>query len=226
MSFARFCILLVALHAAAATAFDFDDVAELAQLQARQAYRPSGRKAPPQLQALNYDQYRDIRFRTDRALWRSDKLPFELMFFHLGKFQKESVRIDEVNADGTRHIPYRASDFDFGKNKLSPGSWGDLGFGGFRAHYPLNSSAYKDEVVSVCFGLSSGRQIHSPSPVATIRPSESCTSGRKSVRCGWFSPKKNMLVSGAMPSVATFSRRNRRARTSITVSPPGCTSNW
>jgi len=105
MTFARFCILLVALHAGMASAFDFDDVAELAQLQARQAYRSSGRKAPPQLQALSYDQYRDIRFRTDRALWRADKLPFELMFFHLGKFQKESVRIDEVNADGTRHIP-------------------------------------------------------------------------------------------------------------------------
>ena len=147
MTFARFCILLVALHASMASAFDFDDVAELAQLQARQAYRSSGRKAPPQLQALNYDQYRDIRFRPARAIWRADQLPFELMFFHLGKFQKESVRIDEVNADGTRHIPYRASDFDFGKNKLSPQSWGDLGFAGFRAHYPLNGGEYKDELV-------------------------------------------------------------------------------
>src|SRR3954468_1192768 len=147
MTFARFCILLVALHAGMAAAFEFNDVAELAQLQARQAYRSADRKAPPQLQALSYDQYRDIRFRTDRALWRADKLPFELMFFHLGKFQKESVRIDEVNGDGTRHIPYRASDFDFGKNKLSPQSWGDLGFGGFRAHYPLNGSEYKDELV-------------------------------------------------------------------------------
>jgi glucans biosynthesis protein len=147
MSFARFCILLLALHAGWASAFDFDDVAELAQLQARQAYRSSSRKAPAQLQALSYDQYRDIRFRPDRAVWRAEKLPFELMFFHLGKFQKESVRIDEINADGTRHLPYRASDFDFGKNKLSPQSWGDLGFGGFRAHYPLNGSAYKDELV-------------------------------------------------------------------------------
>ena len=98
------------------------------------------------MQALSYDQYRDIRFRPDRALWRNDKLPFELMFFHLGKFQKNAVRIDEVTPQGTQHIPYRAGDFDFGKNKLSPQSWGDLGFGGFRAHYPLNSTAYKDEV--------------------------------------------------------------------------------
>lgn len=157
MSLARFAsrmrptlaltVLAAALHGGAAEAFTFDEVAEQAQIQARQLYRSSSRKAPAQLQALNYDQYRDIRFRPDRALWRADKLPFELMFFHLGKFQKESVRIDEVTPEGTRHVPYRASDFDFGKNKLSPQSWGDLGFGGFRAHYALTGSGYKDELV-------------------------------------------------------------------------------
>ncbi|HKS54208.1 MAG TPA: glucan biosynthesis protein G [Steroidobacteraceae bacterium] len=148
MTFARFAsCLVIALHACTAGAFSFEDVSVLAQIQARQAYRDSSRKAPAQLQALSYDQYRDIRFRPDRALWRNDKLPFEVMFFHLGKFQKNAVRIDEVTRQGTQHIPYRAADFDFGKNKLSPQSWGDLGFGGFRAHYPLNSPEYKDEVV-------------------------------------------------------------------------------
>jgi glucans biosynthesis protein len=148
MSFARFAsFLVIALYAGAAGAFSFEDVAERAQLQARQPYRDTSRKAPPQLAALTYDEYRDIRFRPDRALWRSDELPFELMFFHLGKFQNRAVRIDEVTAQGARHVPYRAADFDFGKNKLSPRSWGDLGFAGFRAHYPLNSPAYKDEVV-------------------------------------------------------------------------------
>jgi glucans biosynthesis protein len=148
MNFSRFaCCLAIALYAGACGAFSFEDVAVLAQVQARQPYRDSSRKAPAQLQALSYDQYRDIRFRPDRALWRNDRLPFEVMFFHLGKFQKNAVRIDEVMRQGAQHIPYRASDFDFGKNKLSPQSWGDLGFGGFRAHYPLNSSEYKDEVV-------------------------------------------------------------------------------
>ena len=51
-------------------AFSFEDVAERAQLQARQPYRDTSRKAPAQLQALTYDQYRDIRFRPERALWR------------------------------------------------------------------------------------------------------------------------------------------------------------
>ncbi|HEY7640402.1 MAG TPA: glucan biosynthesis protein G [Steroidobacteraceae bacterium] len=148
MSFARLVLCFaIVLPVSAAVAFDFDDVAEVARVQARQPYRDSSRKAPAQLQALSYDEYRDIRFRPERALWRNDKLPFEVMFFHLGKFQNNAVRIDEVTPQGTRHIPYRASDFDYGKNKLSPQSWGDLGFGGFRAHYPLNSSEYKDEVV-------------------------------------------------------------------------------
>ena len=90
MSFTRFaCCLVIALYAGAGGAFSFEDVAVLAQIQARQPYRDSSRKAPAQLQALNYDQYRDIRFRPDRALWRDDKLPFEVMFFHLGKFQNE-----------------------------------------------------------------------------------------------------------------------------------------
>ena len=68
------------------------------------------------------------------------------MFFHLGKFQTEPVRMNEVTPQGVRHIAYRSADFDYGKNKLSPRSWGDLGFAGFRAHYPLNNREYKDEV--------------------------------------------------------------------------------
>jgi glucans biosynthesis protein len=69
------------------------------------------------------------------------------MFFHLGKFQTESVRINEVTPQGVRHNPYKSADFNYGKNKLHPQTWGDLGFAGFRAHYPLNNSKYKDELV-------------------------------------------------------------------------------
>jgi len=140
-------LLLVVLHGEPAGAFDFDDVAARANLQAQGTYRSISRKPPAELQALTYDQYRDIRFRPDHALWRPEHLPFELMFFHLGKFQTESVRMNEITPQGVRHIPYQSADFNYGKNKLSPQTWGDLGFAGFRAHYPLNGSEYKDEVV-------------------------------------------------------------------------------
>ena len=149
MSFARFCILLVALHGAAAAAFDFGDVAGKAESQARQAYRAPSRQAPPELQALNYDQYRYIRFRPERSRWRAEKLPFELMFFHLGgEFQTLPVRMNEIAPGGARYIRYDSADFYLARNKLSPKNWGDLGFAGFRAHYALNNSEYKDEVVA------------------------------------------------------------------------------
>ena len=141
-------LLLIVLQGDPAAAFGFDDVAAQAKQQAQQPYRSASRKPPAALQALTYDQYRDIRFRPDHALWRTEQLPFELMFFHLGKFQTDPVRINEITPQGVRHIRYRSADFDYGKNKLSPQSWGDVGFAGFRAHYPLNGGAYKDELVA------------------------------------------------------------------------------
>lgn len=131
----------------ASPGFTFDDVAVRAQQQAQRPYQAATVKPPAELAALTYDQYRDIRFRPDHALWRADKLPFELMFFHLGKFQTEPVRINEIADGKVRHLRYRTADFDYGQNKLKPEKWGDLGFAGFRAHYPFNDSGYKDELV-------------------------------------------------------------------------------
>ena len=111
---AIFALFLLAAHPDPARAFGFDDVAARAQAQAQRPYSPVTRKPPAELQALTYDQYRDIRFRPDRALWRSDDVPFELMFFHLGKFQTEPVLINEVAGDRVRHVPYRTADFDYG----------------------------------------------------------------------------------------------------------------
>jgi periplasmic glucans biosynthesis protein len=142
------CLLAVALPCPAVSAFEFNDVALRAERLVQQPYREPARKPPEELRELDYDQYRDIRFRPDRALWRTEKLPFEVMFFHLGgDYQILPVQMNEVTPGSTRHLPYRSSDFNYGKNKLSPQTWGDLGFAGFRAHYPLNDNRYKDELV-------------------------------------------------------------------------------
>lgn len=140
-------VTLALLASPIASAFTFDDVAARAAAQARKPYRAPNRPPPAELKALTYDQYRDIRFRPDRALWRAEKLDFEVMFFHLGKFQTDPVIINEVTAKGVRRLQYRTVDFDYGKNTLSPQGWGDIGFAGFRVHYPLNGAAYKDELI-------------------------------------------------------------------------------
>jgi periplasmic glucans biosynthesis protein len=130
-----------------ARAFGFDDVAERARALAAKPHVAAQVTLPDELKNLNYDQYRDIRFNPERALWRKEGLPFELMFFHLGKFQTQSVSINEIVGGEARHIAFDRKDFDYGKNKLSQKGWGDLGFAGFRVHYALNNPAYKDELV-------------------------------------------------------------------------------
>lgn len=122
-------------------------VAERARMLAAKPYVAPPGKLPPDLAALNYDKHRDIRFRPERALWRAAGLPFEVQFFHPGWLYADPVRVHEVSSEGTREISVDPRDFDYGKNTLDPARWPKLGFAGFRVHYPLNSTAYKDELV-------------------------------------------------------------------------------
>ncbi|WP_417903621.1 glucan biosynthesis protein G [Caldimonas brevitalea] len=133
--------------APAAPHFDFEQLTQRARALAQAPFQPSASTLPQELKALDYDQYRDIRFRPERALWRGENLPFEVMFFHLGKLQTEPVLINEITPSGVRHVTFKRDDFDYGKNRLKPETWGDVGFGGFRVHYPLNTPRYKDELV-------------------------------------------------------------------------------
>jgi glucans biosynthesis protein len=141
--------LLVAHSLAFGQAFAFDTVGELAHRLAVAPYKPPARSLPPALlkPLFTYDQHRDIRFRPDRALWRAQGLPFEMMFFHPGWLFEFPVRINEVEAGKVRHVPFDTREFDYGNNQAGGQAFGDISFAGFRIHYPLNTNAYKDEVV-------------------------------------------------------------------------------
>jgi periplasmic glucans biosynthesis protein len=132
---------------AADKAFDFDRLAALARERAQAPYRAPNETLPADLARLDYDGVRDIRWKPERALWRNAGGPFEAMFFHLGLYQRAPVRIHEIGPEGTRPMAFQPADFDYGANRVAPAAWGDLGFAGFRLHYPLNSAAYKDELI-------------------------------------------------------------------------------
>ena len=102
-------------------------------------------KLTDSLKDLNYDQYRSIRFLPEHALWRGEKLPFEVQFFHRGFFYKNRVDVYEVVDGQAKKIQYRPDDFSFGEIKPPPPD-ADLGFGGFRIHAPINRPDYYDEV--------------------------------------------------------------------------------
>ncbi|HLX27032.1 MAG TPA: glucan biosynthesis protein G [Casimicrobiaceae bacterium] len=139
------CVAL--LGSGACAAFGFDEVARRARDLAASAYKKPDVDLPKALQELTYDQYRDIRFRPDRAMWRKQKLPFELMFFHQGLYYNYPVKLHEIAPDGVHDIPFDPSLFDYGKNHIDPNTLKGLGFAGFRVHYAINSPKYKDEVL-------------------------------------------------------------------------------
>jgi len=138
--------LLFAPAIVAAT-FDFEEVARRAQQLAAQPYRPQKIELPKELQGIDYDRFRDIRFRPERMLWHDAKLPFEVAFFHMGLYFDRPVRINELIGNTTREIRFNPAQFDYGANKFDPQRMSGLGFAGFRVHYPLNTPKYKDEVL-------------------------------------------------------------------------------
>jgi glucan biosynthesis protein len=133
-------VLLWALAGTSAFAFAFEDVAKRAQALAEQPYKPPTIRMPKEIRDLDYDQYRDIRFRPEKAIWRPEKLPFELMLFLQGRAVSEPVDINLVEPAGERPLKFDPSLFDFGKNKIDADKLRDLAFNGFRVHFPLNKS--------------------------------------------------------------------------------------
>jgi len=141
-------VLISLLRAQAATAaFDLEAVAQIAQKLAAEPFREPKGQVPDWLLKVSYDQWRDIRFRPDHALWRDRKLPFQVQFFHPGLYYDRTVAVNVIGKDGIHPVPFSPSQFDYGKNTFASKVPQDLGFAGFRIHYPIKTKDYFDEVI-------------------------------------------------------------------------------
>jgi glucans biosynthesis protein len=149
--------LLASVPGVALGAFGFEDVSKRAQQLAAKSYKAPEAKLPAALRDIGYDAYRDIRFKADQALWRG-RLPFEVQFFHPGFLFQQTVRINIVGASGVRKLPFDPKAFTYGRNTFDPKDLRDIGYAGFRVHYPLHRDDYKDEV-AVFLGASYLRAI-------------------------------------------------------------------
>lgn len=127
----------------------FTRVVEQARTLATQPYAPLSSQLsqlPKPLADLGYDRYRDIQFKSAQSLWHGKRL-FEVQFFHRGFLYREPVQIHVVEDGKVRTLRYDKDMFDYGKTGLGDALPADLGFAGFRIHYPLNRAKHKDEVV-------------------------------------------------------------------------------
>jgi glucans biosynthesis protein len=136
---------------AEAASFGFADVRQRAAELASRPFEAPQDDLPQALRNLNYDQYRAIRFRPEKALWRDEGLPFQVQFFQRASFDfmdapLKKVVINIVDQGRVMRVPYSSDLFDFGRSNMVAELPADLGFAGFRIHYPLHRRDYYDEV--------------------------------------------------------------------------------
>lgn len=132
--------------ASPARSFGFEQVAAKAKQLSAEPF-----KAPPivpeWLAKINYDQWRDIRFRTDQTFWREPPGPFQMQLFHPGLFYDRTVAINVIDGKKTKPLVFSPSQFDYGRNDFASRVPQSLGYAGLRLHAPFKTPKYYDEVI-------------------------------------------------------------------------------
>jgi len=125
-----------------------DYVAQKAEQRARKPFRSPRADLPDFLRAakLDYDKYREIEFRHDKALWSADNLPFRVEFFHPGYLYEEPVHINEFTVNAVQPVRFVQDFFNYRKLQLEKRIPADTGYAGFRVLYALNEPEKMDEL--------------------------------------------------------------------------------
>jgi glucans biosynthesis protein len=120
-----------ALDLGPAQAFSFDWLREQARQLATQPYQVPATRHADILERIDYDAYRQIRFRPEASLWAKEG-PYAVQFFHQGKLFQVPVKMYVVDEGMAREIHYSPRLFTFGKTDFATTLPDDLGFAGFR----------------------------------------------------------------------------------------------
>ena len=132
----------------APTPFRFEDVMKRARDLAASSFDGGNSSLPEPLNRLDFDSYRDIRFRPDKALPIAPNSPYRMQMFHLGFLYQRPVTVNIIRDGVPTPVPYQAQMFDMGRAKIDKPLPVNLGFAGFRLHYPLNKPNVRDELIA------------------------------------------------------------------------------
>ncbi len=126
--------------------FDARTVVDLARALSKAPYAVPRTTLPESLAKLEYDQYRDIRFRPSATLWVEPGQRFRLQVLPPGYLFKVPVEIAIVRRGRAEHLAYRPDLFTTGKLVPGPLPAEDVGFSGFRLLSPINAGHRFDEI--------------------------------------------------------------------------------
>lgn len=119
-----------------ATPFSFAQVQALAAERATQTHRPRTLPENSPLRRLGYDEYRQIQFNPEFAIWPNR--PFQLQLFLPGFLHSTPVRLNLVVDGQSQPLPFDGREFQFQNRPLNLSRLNPGGYAGFRVHHPIN----------------------------------------------------------------------------------------
>lgn len=131
------------------TPFSFEMLVDQARLAATEDFTPPKPLGPP-FDELDYDDYRNIQFREQSALWTGPHAGAVLHAYHPGWLFDGTVDLYEVEDGAARLLHFTSDDFRYYGSKFAtlPDTIDLPGVAGFRLNAPLNAPDRYDEVVS------------------------------------------------------------------------------
>ncbi|MGB3622326.1 MAG: glucan biosynthesis protein D [Ketobacter sp.] len=117
-------------------AFDYAWLKGQARSLSVEAYQGHEGEIPESLRNLSWDQYQELRYVREQAIWTDSASLFRAELFHLGLYFKTPVKIHRLHNGKATEIPYSTEQFDYGKSGVKGSKLPeDVGFAGFRYHF-------------------------------------------------------------------------------------------
>ncbi|NPU94482.1 MAG: glucan biosynthesis protein G [Gammaproteobacteria bacterium] len=133
---ASLLLAMAVITAQAAETFSFQTVIDKARDLAAQPYHEP-EPIPRFMRELSYDQYQDIRFNPDKSLWKQGKSKFQVMLMPPGLFYGHAVKVNIVDGEGAKPLPFKKDLFTFTDPELEKLVPADLGYAGLKLTFPF-----------------------------------------------------------------------------------------
>ena len=153
------CLASASCISISAWAFSFDDVVAKAEKLSKKAYVQPSKNIPNELASLQFADYQKILFNHQKAYWSDRKSRFKLEFYHEGMYFDIPIKINEIVDNQINPIQYDPSYFDLSQINLDKLDTKNLGFAGFKVHYPINNPTKTDDEIFSALGGSYFRAV-------------------------------------------------------------------
>lgn len=129
------------------TQWGYERLLDRAEDLASRPFAPA-QDLPAALNRLDYDRYRLIAFRHEKAVWRDKGLPFWLECFHRGYLYRTRVNLNLVEDGVSSRLAFDPELFQYRGELSDLEVPSDLGFAGFRVLGRFRKSAHPLEIAS------------------------------------------------------------------------------